>query len=240
MNLSAAIIARDASSTLSAAIKSIKSLAGEIVVIVDPRTTDETILLAKSLGAKVYQRKFDDFASQKNYAAAKCRGDWILSLDADETVSKELAEEIEQAITSTQYHGYTVPRLNSIWGKPINHTNWEPAADTHVWLWRKKSGTWVGAVHEEVMVEGIVGKLKHYKLHQNYQTVEQFMTKMNDYTDREAVAANPLVEFGRRYIWHFGFLDGWHGLFLSYLQAISHVVVWIKLWEKKNSRLPSS
>ncbi len=231
--LSVVIIARDAAESLSASLKSVRQLADEIVVVVDDRTCDETALLAKSFGAKVYIRKFDNFAGQKNYAAAKARGEWVLALDADERVSPRLADEIKRVLPNTDKTAFKIPRLNYIFGKPVYHTNWEPSADNHIWLWKKDYGRWVGAVHEEVVFEGKVGQLSGFKLHNSYKTVEEFMTKMNDYTSRETQATNPFFDFFRRYVWHAGWRDGWQGLFLSYLQAISHTAVWVKLWEKK-------
>lgn len=234
MNLSVVVIARDAAKTLSACIGSVKNIADEIVVVVDDRTSDETIQLAESLGARVFVRRFANFADQKNYAQTKTKGDWVLSLDADETVSPQLADEVVHILSDTDKAAFYIPRLNIIFGKPMYHTNWEPVADTHIWLWRKEVGQWVGKVHEEVLVRGEVQKLKGQKIHYNYQTVEEFITKMNGYTSKETVAVNPVYDFLRRYVWHLGFLDGWHGLFLSYLMFIYYLVVWVKLWQKKN------
>lgn len=233
MLLSAVVIAKNAAATLAACLKSARAIAGELVVIVDKSSTDTTVLVARSLGARVFTRQFTDFADQKNFAASKARGEWILALDADERVSDKLADEIQQVLPKTGAVAFKIPRLNYIFGKPIYHTNWEPTADTHVWLWKKDRGRWVGAIHEEVVIEGKIGQLTGFKLHDSYKTVEEFITKMNGYTSRETKGVNPFLDFLRRYIWHAGWLDGWHGLFLSYLQAISHLVVGVKIWEKK-------
>lgn len=235
--LSVVIIAKDASQTLSACLKSIKNLADEILVVVDNRTTDNTALLAKSFGARVYSRKFNNYANQKNYAVSETANDWVLSLDADEEVSPELAAEIKRVLPGTAYAAFKIPRLNIIFGRPILHTNWEPSADTHIWLFDKTKCKWAGVVHEEIVTAGQVGTLRGHKIHHGYRTVEEFMDKMNDYTSREIKTANPFFEFLRRYIWHKGFLDGWHGLFLSYLMMIYHLSTRIKLWEKKNLSL---
>lgn len=232
--LSVTVIAKDAAGVLPRCLGSVKDIADDIVVVVDPQTIDATAEVAKKLGARVFYHRFDNFAAQKNFAVAKARGKWILSLDADEQVSPQLAQEIRQILPTTDRAAFYIPRLNYIFGRAMRHTNWEPEADTHIWLWRKDSGRWVGAVHEEVMVKGEVQKLKGYKIHDNYTSVEQFIAKMNDYTSREIILVNPVVDFLRRYIWHRGFLDGWHGLFLSYLMAIYHLAVWVKQWERKN------
>lgn len=189
------------------------------------KVTDDVVIVTNA------DHKFVNYADQKNYAAAKCKYDWVLSLDADEELSPELISEIKSL--NFKSSAYLIPRLNIIFGKAILHSNWEPSADTHIWLYDKTCGQWTNPVHEEVVTTGQVGQLRGTKIHHSYQTVEEFMDKMNDYTSRETNPANPFFEFLRRYVWHKGFLDGWHGLFLSYLMFIYHLVVWVK----KNSSL---
>lgn len=237
--LTVTIITRDGAKSLPECVKSAQRIADDIVVVVDSRTTDNTAQIAQSLGARVFIHKFDDFSIQKNFAAAKASGDWILAMDDDETISDKLAEEISTILPTTDCVAFGIPRLNYIFGKAMYHTNWEPEADTHIWLWRKNMGKWVGVVHEELVVNGKVQKLHGQKIHHSYKTVEEFIDRANRYTSKEKKATNPIFDFFRRYVWHKGFLDGWHGLFLSYLQAIYHLIVWVKLWEKKNiSSLP--
>ncbi|MBI2008203.1 glycosyltransferase family 2 protein [Candidatus Amesbacteria bacterium] len=170
--------------------------------------------------------KFINYSDQKNYAASKCKYDWVLSLDADEWLSPELINEIKKLDFSCA--AYSIPRLNYIFSQPIYHSNWEPSSDTHVWLFNKIKARWVGDVHEEVQVDGKIGRLTNSKIHQNYKTVEEFIVKMNTYTSLESKTTNPFLDFLRRYFWHKGFLDGWHGLFLSYLMMIYHTVTWVK------------
>lgn len=219
--LSVTIVARDASVILSGCLESARKVSDDVIVVTNS------------------SHKFVNYSDQKNYAASKCKYDWILSLDADEWLENGLIKEIGD-IKDWSYGGFLIKRKNIILGKVMRHTNWEPEADKHIWLYNRNVGKWIGNVHEEVVVSGQIGELQNYKMHENYSSVEQFISKMNDYTNREEKAQNPCYDFLRRYIWHSGFLDGWHGLFLSYLQVISHLVVWVKLWEKKNSRLPSS
>lgn len=192
------------------------------------KLSDDVVIVTNS------DHKFVNYSNQKNFAASKCKYDWILSLDADEEISPGLIHEL-QTINYEPYTAFKIPRLNIIFGKPMYHTNWEPSADSHIWLYKKSAGCkWIEDVHEEVITSGPIGQLKNYKIHHNYKTVEEFMTKMNNYTSLEKNSAPPLYDFLRRYIWHKGFLDGWHGLFLSYLMAIYHLSVWVKLWQKQN------
>ncbi len=243
MMLSVVIIAKDAALTLPNCLKSIKRLACEVIVVVDSRSRDETVEIAKATGARVFKRKFDNFAAQKNFGLTKAGGEWVLALDADEEISVQLAEEIARVLPLTSATAFKIARLNYIWGKAMSHTDWDPQTDTHVWLWKRGSGQWVGNVHEEVVVLGKIDHLQGYKIHHNYQSVEQFLDKMNQYTTLEAqnrtfslplLFIYPVWKFIRHYIIYQGFLDGWHGLALSYLMAIYGLAIYIKAWEKKS------
>jgi len=245
--LTVTIITLNEEKDLPRCLGSIKEIADEIIVV-DCDSTDGTVDIARRFGAKVYFRKFDNYTNQKNFAASKAKGDWILSIDADETVSPELANEIQSRVTD---HGslitaYSIPRKNIIFGKFIKYTRWQPELDRHIWLWRKGKGKWVGDVHEEVVVEGEVGRLEGAKIHHQYETVSEFLDMMNRYSglDAEQSVKNgekfsylqlffqPIYNFLVRYFYRLGFLDGWRGFVLSYLMTVYHFELWIKVWEK--------
>ena len=208
MDLSVAIIARNKSDISPNCLASAKSVSNDVVIITNA------------------DHKFVNYSDQKNYTASKCKHNWVLFLDDDEELSPELISELKTL--DFAFSAYQIPRLNIIFGKAIHHTNWEPMADTHIWLYDKTRSHWENPVHEEVVTSGSVGRLKNYKIHHSYKTVGEFITKANDYTSRETKLTNPFFDFLRRYIWHLGFLDGWHGLFLSYLMIIYHLVSWVK------------
>lgn len=245
MKLSATIIARDEEKNLPRAIGSLRGLADEVVVVVDTRTQDKTSEVAKALGARTLIRDFDNYANQKNFASQKAGGEWILSLDADEEIPNELTKEIKMAINTGLFDGYLIPRRNFLLGREIKHTRWSP--DKHIWLFRKDKGHWVGKIHEEVVVEGAVGKLKAAKIHHSYETVADFLDMVNSYTEFEAQekvrngAKFSLTRmffaakksFIGRYFYKLGFLDGWQGFALSYLRAIYRLTTWAKVWEKQ-------
>lgn len=228
--ISACVIAKNAASLLPSCLSSLPKSIADIVVVVDAETIDDTAQIAKKFGARVYVRPLDNFASQKNFAATKAQHDWVLFLDADEQMSSQLATEIGSL--SFTASAYRMPRLNYIFGKAIYHTNWDPHSDTHIWLYDKKVCSWQGDVHEEVAAAGKVETLVSPKIHYPYRDVADFVAKLNHYTSLEIKPANPFFDFLRRYLWHLGFLDGWHGLFLSYLMFIYHTVAWVKIWQK--------
>ncbi len=245
MKLSATVITLNEEKDLPRLFSSVKNLADEIVVV-DSGSTDKTLTIAERFGCITFKRKFDNYSNQKNYALEKASGDWILSLDADEEVTPELAQEIKRAIKDGSYDGYSIPRKNIILGKFIKHTRWDPELDRHVWLWRKGKGKWVGSVHEEVVVSGKVGKLKNAKIHYQYKTVREFIDMINRYTNLEAEEMikkgirfsyfrffyDPVYEFLVRFVYRKGFLDNWQGFALSYLMAIYKMTTWVKVWER--------
>ena len=246
MNLSVVIITLNEEKDLERALQSVKSIASE-VVLVDSGSTDRTIEIAKRYKCKIYKRQFDNFANQKNFALSKVNGDWILSLDADEEISPELVSEIKSCLQrGKDIIAYSIPRRNIILGKEIKHTRWQSELDRHVWLWRKDKAFWQGDVHEELIINGKVGKLLNAKLHYQYETITEFLEMMNRYSsldiqDKKFKFYNllwqPIYNFLVRYIYRKGFLDGWRGFILSYLMAVYHLELQVKLWLKHSQNI---
>lgn len=240
-SLSATVITKNEQEQIARCLSSVVGLADEIIVV-DSGSKDKTLEIAEEFGAKIYKRVFDDFSSQRNFAISKATSKWVLSLDADEEIPKELAEEIREAINESSFDGYLIPRKNIIFGKEIKHSRWAP--DRHVWLFKKSRGKFVNEIHEEVEVEGAVGELENAKIHYSHRNVSEFLEMMNAYTTREAEFKNkknikfsylkliyyPLRSFAGRYFLKSGYLDGWRGFVLSYLRAIYQFTVFVKLW----------
>lgn len=244
--LSLTVITLNEEKNLARCLSSVKGLADEIIVV-DSGSTDKTVEIAKDFGARVYKKKFDNYANQKNFTIQKARGDWILSLDADEEITPKSKEEINKAIKNNEFDAHSMPRKNIILGKFIRFSRWQPELDRHVWLFRKGSGEWAGEVHEEFVVRGKVGKLKYPKIHHQCETVSEFLGMINRYSQLDVekrikkgtkfslfkLFFDPVYNFLVRYFYRLGFLDGWRGFVLSYLMAIYHVSVWVKIWEKQ-------
>lgn len=240
--ISATIITLNEEKNIKKVLQNIKDLANEVIVV-DSGSTDKTVEIAKELGAKVFFRKFDNFANQKNWALSKTTNNWILSLDADEEIPTELVDEIKQAVKNEDIAGYLIPRRNFILGKEIKYSRWNP--DKHIWLWEKDKGKWVGEVHEEVVVQGKIGYLKNSKIHYSHQTLNDFIDSNNFYSTLLAESMykkgvnfslfkmfwHSIWEFKIRFFYKLGFLDRWRGFVLAYLMAIYHLMVWIKLWQ---------
>lgn len=245
--ITAAILTKNEEKNLPFCLKSISWV--DEVIIVDDNSTDKTIILAKKAKAKIFKRKLDDFASQRNFALSQVKTPWVLLIDADERVTPQLAEEIKLAVKSKKFNGYRFPRKNVIFGKWVKYSGWYPDWQLH--LFKTKKGKYIKKVHEQVKIEGRVSELKSALLHNNYQSISQYLTKIVPYTSLEAenlidsgykfawvdLLKKPLGEFLRRFFAEEGYQDGIHGLALSLLQAFAELIVYLRIWEK-NGFLP--
>ncbi len=242
--LSVAIITKNSSGTIGKCLESIKPLTDDIVITLNEDITDNTAEICKKFPAKIFTRKFDNFSGQRNYVLAQTKNPWVLSIDADEWLSPDLQSEISALTPPAGITAYSIPRKNFIFGKIINHTNWDPNGPVR--LFRKSESSWKGQVHEQIETSGTVAILGSPIFHLNYTTVEDFLSRQDEYSTLEASQKfargqkfnlalslfQPIYELFRRYVWHAGFLDGWHGLYLSFLMSIYHFSVWVKLWQK--------
>lgn len=244
-NLAVTIIALNEEANITDCLNSVKDIADEIIVVLDPRSIDKTEELARQQGAKVYVRAFDNFANQKNFASSKVNSKWVLTLDADERITKPLQDEIKEAIKNDSYSGFLMPRRNFILGAEIKHSRWSP--DTHIWLWQKNKGKWQGDVHEEVVVSGPLGKLKNAKIHYQDKTISEFIKTNHRYAALKArqmikdgvkfsffkMISDAFWEFGVRFIYKQGYLDGWRGLVLSLAMGFYWLDVWMNILKNK-------
>ena len=243
------LIVRNGEKTLTSALESVKDISDDIIVVIDSESSDSSEEIARKFTPHVFIRKFDDFSSQRNFAVSKSRHDWIFSLDADEQLSQGLKSELSK-FSQKEYpdsSAFYIPRENIIFDKSIRHTNWDP--DGIVRFFDKNKGVWQGKIHEVWKTSERVGRFQIPIIHHNYDTVEEFITRLNAYTTSEAeelysrgvsfswirLLWDVKYDFFRRYIWHAGFLDGLHGYYLSWLMAFYHLTVHIKLWQKNHS-----
>ena len=240
--LSVVTLARDEERNIAACLASV-AWADERLVVLDPRTRDRTAEVARELGARVVERPFVDFADQHQAALALASHGWVLSLDADERVTPDLAQEVRQVTAQDSPVGWWVPRHNIIWGKEIRHAGWYP--DYQLRLLRRDRARYdpTRPVHELVIVDGEVGYLRNALVHHNYRTVGEFLRKQDHYAALHAralrasgrrgrwrsVLGQPAREFWRRYVVLRGYRDGPHGLLLSILTAYYQGVAYWRL-----------
>lgn len=217
------------------------------IIVVDNESTDETARLVRQYGAKVIRGKNNPMLNiNKNFGFTKAKSDWVLSLDGDEVISPELAKEI-RASTGKPVDAYWIPRKNILFGKWIRHGPWWP--DKQLRLFRRGRGAFpCKHVHEYLSVNGPTADLSSPMMHYNYETISQFIRKMDEiYTVSEVdnlVASGyrvawydairfPMSDFLKTYFAQQGYKDGLHGLVLSLLQAMYSFVVFAKLWERE-------
>jgi len=221
------------------------------IVVLDSHSTDRTIELARTFTDKVYETDFEGYGKLKRDAVELTSGDWILSLDADERVSPELAEEIIRALRAEEgCEGYLIPRRTRFLGHWMSHGGWYP--DHVLRLFRKSSGEFTDSlVHEKVRVRGKVGKLRSDLFHYSDPDFKHYLRKLDRFTSLSAQALylagrgtgladltlRPMVMFFKMYFLKRGFLDGVHGLILALMSSVHVLVKYVKLWEKRSANL---
>lgn len=237
------MITHDEAANLAAALESV-AWADEIVVI-DSGSTDATVDIARRYTPRVSVRPWPGYVAQKNHAAAEASHDWILSLDADERVTPELAAEIGGLLKrEPDAAGYRVPRVTFHLGRWIRTTDWYP--DYQLRLYDRRRARWTGRhVHESVTADGPVADLRNELQHRAYRDLSHHLQTMDRYTTLAArqmrdegrtahwvdLALHPPAAFLRNYLLRGGVRDGVPGLVISLLNATYVALKFAKLWE---------
>lgn len=230
--LSACIITYNEADRIEACLRSV-SFCDEWIVV-DSHSKDSTREIARSLGARVIERDWPGYRSQKQFAIEAATHDWVLCLDADERVTADLRHEIEtlRAAGFPEHAGWSVPRITDYFGRFLRHGNAFP--DRLIRLFDRRRGGWTGEeIHENTKVEGPVGRLRGLLEHFSYRSLNDHQNRMARYADLMAralhargkhcgllkVLGNPLWRFIRGYFIRLGFLDGWRGLVFALIEA---------------------
>jgi (heptosyl)LPS beta-1,4-glucosyltransferase len=214
------------------------------LLVLDSFSDDATVEIARTMGAEVQQRCFDDYARQRNAALGMAHREWVFFVDADERATDELAEEIRNCVRDESLDGWWVPRKNYIFGRWIRHAGWYP--DYQLRLLRRDRARYDERreVHELVELNGDAGHLQNPLTHYNYDTVHEFCDKQDRYIGYEVrmlfesgqrarprnLVLQPLRQFRWRYVSLRGYRDGWRGLLLSLLMAYYELVRYWCLW----------
>jgi glycosyltransferase involved in cell wall biosynthesis len=235
--------------TLESVLPLVRNGQGEIIVV-DSGSTDRTIEIAKSHGAKVVTEPWKGFAGQKNSAIDKATCDWVLQLDADEALEPELVQEIQSALKHSTSNGFWIPRKNFFLGRWIKHGGFYP--DPKLRLIRRGAGHFeeYGA-HPTIKVQGPTSQLQHAMIHNAYPTLRGYIDHMNSYSSMGADVAigkgrvsfslanivfRPLLTFVYNYFIRLGFLDGREGLLLHLYHAVYVSWKYSKAWELARSK----
>jgi glycosyltransferase involved in cell wall biosynthesis len=204
------------------------------IIVVDDGSTDKTVEIVRQFTDKIYRQAWLGYGRQKQFAVDKASGDWILSIDADERVTPELAEEISERVKGqgSGVKGYYIPFRFYF----LNHMMrfGGCGGEKHLRLFRKDKGKFTEeAIHEGIKVEGTIGKLKNHILHFSYQDKEEYFKKLDIYTTLDAAkkfqagkttgwmhtSILPVWEFLAKFIFKLGFLDGIYGFYWALYSA---------------------
>jgi glycosyltransferase involved in cell wall biosynthesis len=250
--LSVAIITRNEETNLERTLGSV-AWADEIVVL-DCGSSDRTEEIARKFRARFFVEEWKGFAAQKNSALEKCACDWLLSLDADEALSDELAKEIWELLEGDPpFDGYALPRRNLFLGRWMRFGGFYP--DLKLRLFRRGAAEFEARpVHETVHFPGKAGRLKGDMVHHAYPTLADYIAHMDRYSTLGAervasigkwgrglpafvanVALNPAATFVYNYFFRLGFLDGREGLLLHLYHSVYVSWKYAKAWERGRS-----
>lgn len=220
------------------------------IVIVDSSSTDKTVEIAEKYTDKIFQREFKGYKDKHEFADSKTTGDWIFWIDADERVTPELRESIENLKKLNEADlpdGFWIARKTWYLGRWIKHSGWYP--DYQMRLYRKSASYWDGvSPHETARVKGQTEKLKgeflHYtkkNLSEHHHVLDRYSGLAAEYmfNNSKKVGAfilffNPISAFLRHYIIKQGFRDGVPGLIIAMFTAYSVFLKYAKVWEKNN------
>jgi glycosyltransferase involved in cell wall biosynthesis len=241
--LSVTIITKDEAAHIGAAIESVRW--ADEVIVVDCGSTDDTVGIARALGARVEHRDWTGWIDQKTFAHDLAANDWIFSLDADERCTPELAAEITALLaTEPARRGYRMARVAYILGRWVRTTDHYP--DWQLRLYDRREGRWEGEyVHESVRLSSPMGYLKGELHHFSYEDLADQVARLNQYSTLAAqkmyaegrrtslleMAFHPPAAFIRNYFLRRGFMDGAAGYLLSAISAYGVFIKFAKLWE---------
>jgi (heptosyl)LPS beta-1,4-glucosyltransferase len=234
---------------LPRALSSLKDFADDIV-IVDMTSGKEVAQIAKKAGVRVVKHEFINYVEPvRNFGISKASGDWILVMDPDEELPKTLASELKKNMESPRADFFRLPRKNIVFGKWLKYSRWWP--DYNIRFFKKGFVSWNEIIHGVPITQGLgvdlPDKEEFALIHYHYDTVEQFLERMNRYTDVQSklivkgnykfiwkdLIRKPFGEFLSRYFAGEGYKDGLHGLTLALLQAFSELVLYLKVWQSE-------
>lgn len=244
--ISAVIITFNEEKNIARCLESLTRVADEILVV-DSFSQDATETICRSYGVRFIQHRFEGHIEQKNYAVSQARHDYILSLDADEALTDELARSIEGVKQDWRHDGHALSRLTCYCGQWIRHCGWYP--DRKIRLFDRRRARWGGVnPHDKIIMSpgATTVPLKGDLLHYTFYSITQHHAQIEKFSEIKAeglfrrgkrpslflLVMEPVFKFMKSYVLQAGFLDGWYGLIISVNSAHSTFLKNAKLYEK--------
>lgn len=246
--LSVVVITKDEEKNIEPCLRSV--LWADELIVVDDESRDKTVEIAKKFTDKIFHRKMDVEGVHRNWAYGQAKNGWILSLDADETATPELGEEIAALIEKgTEFNGFAIPLKNYIGDYWVRHGGWYPAGKLRLFKRDKFKYEEVG-VHPRALLDGRWSVLKSDIIHKGYPDFEHFLASVNRQTTQEAkkwVDDKRIMSFGiasgkaigrflKTFVSKKGYKDGFVGFMVAFFAGLYQLMSYAKYWELKNKK----
>jgi glycosyltransferase involved in cell wall biosynthesis len=243
MSLSVIILCKNEENNIERCLKSVE-WADEIVVV-DSYSNDSTLDICKKYTDNIYIKKWEGYGTQKQFALSKASKEWVLSLDADESLTSELSSSIKSIVCQkTSKVAYKITRKLFFLGKTMNYGR---GKDKVLRLAKRKEVKFTGdVVHEKLIVSGRIGRTKGYIKHYSFKDIHDLVDRMNHYSSLSAknndqrkisnifsAVIKSWWTFFYCYFLRLGFLDGSQGYVLSLSFAQGSFYRQVKLWQNK-------
>lgn len=246
--LTVTIVAQDEADRIGRAVESVRW--SDEVLVVDGGSSDDTVAVARAAGARVVENPWEGYAAQKNHAVTLASHDWIFGLDADETVSTELAASVRAALADPGDHvAFTCNRRNHYLGAPVRWCGWYP--DRRFRLFHREHGRWIGPdPHDRVEADGPTAHLAGDLLHDSYRSVADHRRSIErlatSWAESKHAAGRrvrpwdrlrPAAHFLKNYLLRLGILEGYRGILICGYGAL-HVARRHRLLRQRWRQLP--
>lgn len=247
--ISCVIITKNEEANIEDCLKNVYGWADEIIVV-DDESVDRTVELSRRYTDKVLCRRMDVEGRHRNWAYAQARNIWILTLDADERLTKELKDHITQVLSKqTEFVGFTIPRRNLLGNYWLRWGGQYPAAQLK--LFRKDKFKWEEVqVHPRAFLDGRCGHLQKDIIHYSWRDFAHFFDKINSqstlearkwiYTNRKMSLSHALWRtvdrFFRKFIRKKGYKDGFYGFMAALSDSLYQILSYAKYWEMKKKQ----
>jgi glycosyltransferase involved in cell wall biosynthesis len=245
IKLSAVIITFNEDEHLEKCLRSIEGIADEIIVV-DSYSTDRTKEICSQFKVSFVEQKFLGYKEQKNFAVAQASNAYILSLDGDEALSKELQKSVLELKENWKLDGYYCNRKNNYCGQWIHHSNWYP--DKKLRLFKKGKGEWKGINPHDCYSTynpNSIGEVRGDILHWVFRDYAEHLQKIDRFSSIAAqayfdlgikstigkIVFRPTWAFLKSYILRLGFLDGLNGFIICVQTFNMTLMKYVKLYE---------